>query len=97
MEGPLTPCSASQKTVMKIRAVYDAVVPNNFKSTDLRAKMDAVLADAMDDYCDTTVPVVMPASSPAAMMMNNHCEKYPRHTVRYTQCVLSEQNAKTYP
>ena len=98
VEGPLTTCSAVKKTVRKIETVYNAFVPNTYKNTEIREKMDAVIADAMDDYCESTAPAAVQASSAATIeKSNNHCEKYPRHTVRNTQCVLADENGKTYP
>lgn len=96
----ITPCTAAQKTVWKIKNVYMAVTPMNVSNTAIRKKMEDAFTDALDDYCDTVqssssaAAVVAPSETP---VVDNNCEKYPSHTVRYSQCVLSEKIGKTYP
>jgi hypothetical protein len=97
-----TTCDAVMATILKIQKVYLSVVPANVKNTDIRRKMDAVIADSMDDYCtpvadSSSSAVSSSSSSSVSTKVNNHCENYPRQTARYTQCVISEQNGQKFP
>ncbi len=95
---PSTTCDAVIGAVEKIWNVYHAVVPVTIKNSDMRAKMDAAFTDALST-CTQKASASSAAegalSSSAAV--DNHCEKFSKFSVRYTQCVIAEQYGKTYP
>lgn len=97
----VTPCSAVRDAIAKVQATYNRVIPRNVKNTALRQSMDWAFADAMDDYCQNEEAGMSSssgtASSAAAPTVDNNCEKFSRRSVRYTQCVLAEQDGRTYP
>lgn len=94
-----TTCDAVLATIGKIQGVYNAVVPDTVKNTEIRQRMAAIFADASDDYCPktTAVEATSSSSSPSVPTVNNDCGKYPSHSIRYTQCVIAEKIGKKYP
>lgn len=94
-------CKAVRNAVSTIQTVYNAVVPDTIRNTEIRTRMDNAIAKALSDGCpvdiDSATTPSTTASSAAADMVDNHCDKFPAHTARYTQCVIAEKNGKTYP
>ncbi len=91
-------CAAVKKAVWKIKNVYTMVTPVNVSNTALRQKMDAAFADAVRDACPEVAQAASSeASVQAGVMIDNHCETFPAHTVRYRMCKVAEEQGNTYP
>ncbi len=93
-----TTCSSVIKAVETIWNAYNAVIPQSIKYTEIRQKMDAAFAQALDEC----MPKAEAASSSqvsvsSAAAVDNDCEKYGARTSRYKECVISEQTGKKYP
>ncbi len=97
----VTTCTAVRKAVEKIRTVYKAVIPVNVGTTDLRAKMEAVLSRAVADECGEQPTTAAPAATQTTVEsevtpVDNHCENYPQ-SARRTQCFISNKLGKKFP
>lgn len=93
-------CTAVRNAVEKIRVVYNTYIPDTLKNTEIRQNMDAAFAAAVSAECAKDEAASVPAgavSSASVATVDNDCEKFPTHTARYTQCVLSEKAGKPYP
>lgn len=94
-----SPCAEVRASLSKVLAVYTANTPINLSNTAYRQRMDAAFADALDDHCIATAASSSSSVSSAASAaaIDNHCEKYPTYTARYTQCVIYNTLGKKYP
>ena len=92
-------CGVVKTAIGKIRAVYDAVIPNTLRNTDIRMRMEAAFADALDDVCvaDGAMSSGSMSSVSSVAAVNNHCENYDKHTVRFTQCMTYQEKGMKYP
>ena len=92
----ITVCTAVRRSVDKLKQVYNSVVPDTIKNTELRQAMDSAFADVADDYCETASTSASAANA-AVGTVDNDCEKYPKRTIRYSQCVIAEEHGVKYP
>ena len=103
-EESTTNCAVAKRTVLMVWQGFNSVVPTNVKNTELHEKMDAIFTAAVDSFCKSNAATTSSASSAATVTdpdaivpVDNHCEKYPSHTARYTQCVISGQRGRVFP
>lgn len=97
----MTTCDAVRSTVTSLKRTFGILVPNTLKNTEINQKMNAAFASAIIDACGvdaaSSSSAAAQASSAAAVTVDNHCTQYAKKTVRFTQCVLAEQQGRTYP
>lgn len=94
----MSPCAMVKRAVGKIRAVYNAVVPNTIKNTELRTRMDAAFVDALIECTEAVAAsTASKSSSSAKPVVDNNCEKYAVRSIRYSQCTLFEKEGKKFP
>ena len=95
----VTACTAVQKTVAKLMAVYKVLIPNTYKNTELLQNLDSAFMQASNGYCTPPAATTSNSSSSVAAVTksDNHCEQYPKRTSRYTQCVIANEHGARYP
>jgi hypothetical protein len=96
----ITPCDVATKTAQQIRDVFNRYTAGGMQMryTEMRMKMEEAFSASVSAYCTPTQDAVQAApTAPPVAAVDNNCELFPKRSIRYSQCVISEQNGLTYP